>query len=269
MSAHPPIIQIDNATVYRGMYKVFDKLSLSLTLEQGVNTAILGPNGAGKTTLLKLITREILPVARENSSCRLFGEERFTIWDLRKKIGLVSQDFQNDYQALATGEDVVISAFFGSVGIHGHNVVTAEMRNSAQLSMQQFGITALANRQYLKLSTGEQRRLLLARAMVHQPPVLIFDEPTSGLDLKASMQIISDMKRLARSGVSLILVTHHIHEIIPEIERVLFLKSGTIVENGTKIDLLTGEKISKLYDVSIDVVEHNGYYQAVPLTEQH
>ncbi|SMF58117.1 iron complex transport system ATP-binding protein [Alteromonadaceae bacterium Bs31] len=262
MTSIPPIIHIDNATVYRGNHKVFE--NLSLTLEQNRHTAILGPNGAGKTTLLKLITRETLPMVKENSACLLFGQDRFTIWDLRKKIGIVSQDFQNDYRALASGEQVVLSAFFGSVGIHSHNVPTESMRERARHCMQQLDIVSLAQRQYLHLSTGEQRRLLLARALVHEPQVLIFDEPTNGLDLKASMQILADMSRLARSGVTLILVTHHIHEIVPEIEQLVFLKNGAVVNHGNKEDLLTSQQISKLYDVPVNIHQHESFYQATP-----
>lgn len=261
-STHQAIIQLDNVSVFRGANKVFNKLSLELNKHQ--NTAILGPNGSGKTTLLKLITHEIMPVAKPDSRCLLFGEERMTIWDLRKKIGLVSQDFQNDYRALANGEEVVLSAFFGAVGIHGHNQVTDSMREQTQAIMQQLDLTELSKRPYLQLSTGQQRRLLLARALIHQPDVLIFDEPTSSLDLKASLQLINDMRRLTQQGVTLILVTHHVHEIIPEITRTVFLKKGQIIADGEPQALLTDARISELYDVKVKLRQENGFYQAYP-----
>ena len=109
-----PYFELVNGQVYRRDQRVFEDLSLSFSL--GEHVAILGPNGAGKTTLLKLITREIYPVVREDSACRHFGETNIHLWALRARMGLVSHEFQNHYQAVATGWDVVISAFFGSVG---------------------------------------------------------------------------------------------------------------------------------------------------------
>lgn len=261
-SALKSIIALRNVTVYRGANKVFDKLSL--TLQRHENTAILGPNGSGKTTLLKLITRELMPVVDKNSHYQLFGQDRLTIWDLRKKIGLVSHDFQNEYRAVTTGMEVVLSAYFGAIGVHSHHKVTDEMWTQARRTMQHLGLESLASRPYLQLSTGQQRRLLLARALIHKPQVLIFDEPTSSLDLKASMEIIKDMREQIGLGTTLILVTHHIHEIIPEISRVIFLKDGALVADGPKEDLLTNQAISNLYDTNINLHANEGFYQAYP-----
>lgn len=254
------ILDLRNVTVYRGTNKVFNNLSLTLRLNE--NTAILGPNGSGKTTLLKLITRELMPVVAQDSHCQLFEQDRLTLWDLRKKIGLVSHEFQNEYRAVATGMDVILSAFFGAIGIQTHHEVTGDMRSQARAMLQQLGLASLASRSYLQLSTGQQRRLLLARALIHKPQVLIFDEPTSNLDLKASFQLIEDMRQQIRSGVTLILVTHHIHEIVPEISRVIFLKNGALVADGAKENVLTDRSISELYDVSVGLHANRGFYQA-------
>jgi len=259
---NPPILELQNASIFRGAKKVFS--DFSLRLDAGLNTVILGPNGSGKTTLLKILTRELSPVATEKSVCRLFGQERFTLWDLRKKLGIVSQDFQNDYRSLATGLEVVLSAFFGSVGIHGHNVVTPSMSAQAREILKRLDLSHLANCRYLELSTGEQRRLLLARALVHNPKVLIFDEPTSGLDLKASFTLMKDMRALSQAGVNLILVTHHIHEIIPEIQHVVCLKQRKVFAEGRKETLLTSATMSALYDVDVEIREHRGFYQVYP-----
>jgi len=256
------ILDLKNVSVFRGVNQVFDHLSLQLYKNE--NTAILGPNGSGKTTLLKLITRELMPVVRPDSHCLLFGQSRMTLWDLRKRIGLVSQDFQNDYRSLATGEEVVLSAFFGAVGIHGHHEVTAAMRKQTHSILSQLGIQELANRAYLQMSTGQQRRLLLARALIHKPEVLIFDEPTSSLDLRASLQLIRDMRDLTQQGTTLILVTHHINEVIPEITRTVFLQNGKIIADEDKQVLLNDRSISDLYGVNVKLQQENGYYQAYP-----
>ncbi|VUD56636.1 putative ABC transporter ATP-binding protein YlmA [Thalassocella blandensis] len=257
-----PIIDIKNARVFRKHVRVFDNLNLQI--HAGQHTAILGPNGAGKTTLLKLLTRELYPVVRDESYIRLFGEELIDLWQLREKIGVVSHEFQNNYQAIATGLDVVISAFFGSVGIHGHNQVTEEQKQRALSHMEQLKILELKDKQFLMLSTGQQRRLLLARATIHTPQVLIFDEPTAGLDVGAAFALINDIRHYVQQGGTLILVTHHIDEIIPEISRVLLLQNGAIADDGDKPDILTSEKLSKLFDVKMTVSELNGYYKWAP-----
>lgn len=261
------IISIKNATVFRGRNKVFNRLSIEFSL--GESVAIIGPNGAGKTTLLKLITRELYPIvppdnAGYDSHVKIFGEERVNIWELRKHIGVVSHEFQTNYKAVVTGENVILSAYFGAVGMYTHFNVSVEQRKNVAIIMAELGIESLAKQQYLQLSTGQQRRLLLARALVHKPKVLIFDEPTSGLDVKAGFRLLSDMRQYCQKGMSLILVTHHINEVIPEISRVVFLKNGEVVNDGKKQDLLTNEHLSGLYNTSISVGQANGFYSITP-----
>lgn len=262
MSQPPPILDIKNAQVFRGKNKIFN--GLNLCLPHGKNVAILGPNGAGKTTLLKLITRELYPVVRPDSHIQIFGEELVKLWELRKKIGLVSHEFQQQYQALATGLDVVVSAFFGSVGIHQHQHSTAEQIAQATETLAHHKLTELKDKQFLQLSTGQQRRLLLARAMIHKPEVLILDEPTASLDVSAAFQLISDIRALVGKGLTLILVTHHIEEIIPEIERVIILKDRKIRHDGEKHEVLTSDILSEAFNTPLRVSENCGYFQWVP-----
>ena len=260
-----PILNIVNSDVYRGDKKVFSQLNL--TIEEGQNTAILGSNGAGKTTLLKLLTREIYPVDKPDSQFEIFGNRKVNIWELRQKIGVVSYDYQANYLAMATGLDVVLSAFFGSVGIHGHNVVEPHHIEAATQILHTLEIEHLKDKQYLLLSTGQQRRLLLARALIHNPRALVFDEPTSGLDIKASHQLLHDLRELTQHDKTLILVTHHIQEIIPEIERVILLKDGEIYKDGDKRSVLTDDHISHTFDIPVAVTETNGYFVFTPRDE--
>lgn len=256
------IVEIKNATVYRKDTRVFDNLSLNINAKQA--TAILGPNGAGKTTLLKLLTREIYPVVKADSFIKLFGNETVNIWDLRKKIGLVSHEFQNSYETMATGMEVVLSAFFGSTGLYEHHITNEEQRTEAEKILSALNLLNLRDKCFIKLSTGQQRRLLLARAIVHQPQALILDEPTAGLDLAAAFKLIHDMRRWCNSGHSLVLVTHHVQEIIPEIERIIFLKDGKILADGNKKELMTSENLSRLYDTDIELSENKGFYSVSP-----
>lgn len=256
------IIDIANAKVFRQQTCVFN--NFNLRLKAGENTVILGPNGAGKSTLLKLLTRELYPVVRKGSHIKLFGEERIRLWDLREQIGVVSHDFQNNYQALATGLDVVVSAFFGAVGIHNHHTVTDAQTQHALAHMERLNILDLRDKQYLQLSTGQQRRLLLARATIHSPDVLLFDEPTSGLDVGAAFQLLDDIRQYVHSGGTLILVTHHIDEIIPEISRVILMNNGAITDDGDKQQILTNDKLSALFNIPLRIEKLGEFYRWAP-----
>jgi iron complex transport system ATP-binding protein len=132
--------------------------------------------------------------------------------------------------------------------------------------MRTLGVAALQDRPFGAMSTGEQRRFLLGHALVHDPDALVLDEPTSGLDLKSCFQYLEIVRRLMRDGKTLILVTHHIHEIPPEVSRVVLLKDGQVVADGEKSKILTGDQLSMLFDTPIILVHANGFYQVMPGT---
>lgn len=257
-----PYLDIQNARVYQGDTCVFD--GFSATFQRGQNTCILGPNGAGKTTLLKLLTRDLYPVVRDGSYVKIDGSETAVIWEVRKKIGFVSHDLQIRYDAHVRGRDVVMSGLFGAIGMHGHFDVEEHHHQRVDELLNQFDLTHLQERRYWHLSTGQQRRFLLARALVHQPEILVLDEPTNGLDIKAAHAILHDLRDLARSGTTLLLVTHHVQEILPEVQRILMLKSGRIFADGDKSQTLNSTQLSALYDTPLTLVEQNGFYQTFP-----
>lgn len=261
-SADIPYLDIHNAKVYQGDTCVFE--DLSLTFWRGQNTCVLGPNGAGKTTLLKLLTRDLYPVVRDNSYVKIDGSERAVLWELRKTIGFVSHDLQTRYDAHVLGRDVVMSGLFGAIGMHGHFEIEEWHQQRVDELLQQFDLTHLQQRRYWHLSTGQQRRFLLARALVHQPSILVLDEPTNGLDVKMAHALLNDLRELARSGTTLLLVTHHVQEVLPEVERVVMLKSGQLFVDGDKSQVLTSAQLSALYETPLTLVEHNGFYQIFP-----
>lgn len=262
MSDPAPYLDIHNAEVYQGDRRVFSGLSLQLW--RGENTCILGPNGAGKTTLLKLLTRELYAVSTAGSYVKIDGSETAVLWELRKKIGLVSQDQQNRYDAHVRGRDVVMSGLFGAVGMHGHFEVRDEHQQAVDQILAEFDLTDLQDRRYWHLSTGQQRRFLLARALIHKPPILVLDEPTNGLDLKAAHELIAQLRSLAQSGTTLLLVTHHIQEILPEFTRLVLLKDGEIFADGDKSETLKPSVLSELFDTPLQITRHNGFYQVFP-----
>ena len=257
-----PIVEMRNVAAWRGRTRVFD--SLTLSLYQGRSTAILGPNGAGKSTLLQLLAREIHPEYRETGSMTLFGQARWNVWELRSRLGIVSHDLQVRYPRHASGGDVVLSGFHSSLGVWDHQAYSERDREKAQSVLMQLGVDHLADRRYATLSTGEQRRFLLARALVHDPEVLILDEPTSGLDPRACFHYIDLIREWMRSGKTLVLVTHHIHEIPPEADHVVLLAQGQVLAEGPKAELLSDRWLSRTFGTPIRVLQGNGFFQAVP-----
>ena len=256
------VLEILNATVYRDNTPVFDRLSL--TVARGEHTAILGPNGAGKSTLLKLLARELYPLADDDCRVQIFGRENDSVWELRAQLGIISNDLQQAYSPTAPGLHVVLSGYYASIGVWQHQEYEAAQIERAGQLLTQLGVGHLADRPYGAMSTGEQRRCLLARALIHDPQALVLDEPTSGLDLKACFQYLDLLRSLMRAGRTVILVTHHIHEIPPEIARVVLLKNGRVVADGAKQAVLTEQQLSALFDVELHLVERNGYYQVLP-----
>lgn len=257
-----PLLDIKHATVCRGQNPIFE--DLNLTIEQGEQVAILGANGAGKSTLLKLLTRELYPVERPDSFVKILGSETVNVQHLRQQIGWVSHDFQARYLPITTGFDVVLSGLLGAIGHLYQHQVTEDQRQLTHHTMEQYGLLALQDKMFQHLSSGQQRRLIIARALIHNPQTIIFDEPTSSLDIQGCFQVLNDMRRLIRQGASVIIATHHLHEILPEIERIVFIREGQVIADGNKRELLTEQRISELYDVKVKLTEHQGYYQALP-----
>ncbi|HXH72703.1 MAG TPA: ATP-binding cassette domain-containing protein [Mariprofundaceae bacterium] len=257
-----PLAELADIHLVRGDTRVFD--GLSLRLDFGTNTAILGPNGAGKTSLLKLLASEIHPLVRPGSGVRLLGLERWNVWELRHHLGLLSQDLQNAYEPDVAGLQIVLSGLYSSIGTYAHQTFSPAEVDRARKLMADLGIGELERTDYGRMSTGQQRRFLLARALIHDPQALILDEPTSGLDLSAGIHYLQLMRRLMQEGRTLVLVTHHLHEIPPEIDRVVLLKQGRIVADGPKAELFTSARLSELYDVPLRLIEADGWYQAVP-----
>ncbi len=260
----PPLIEIRNATIYRGSTRVFD--GFDLTIEQHEQVAILGPNGSGKTTLLKVVNREIYPVLQEDSSVHILGRSRWNVWELRSHIGVVSHDLQTKYRESISGFDVVLSGYLSSVGIHGFLAgrISDAQKKTARQVMQDLGVDSLADTPLKNMSTGQQRRCLLGRALVHDPDTLILDEPTAGLDLSASFDYLVRIRDLVASGKNIVLVTHLLNEIPPDIERIVLLREGSIVADGPKEEVLTVENLQTTYGTAIKLTRVDGYYLAYP-----
>lgn len=258
-----PLFELDRATVVRGATRVLHDLSLTIPL--GQHTAILGPNGCGKSTFIKLINRELYPLAREGEApVKVFGLRRWNVSQLRNRLGLVTSDLTRDLQQMPQlrVEDAVVSGYFSSFVLPPHRQVDADMRACARRALEHVHAAALADRQVAELSTGEMRRVLIARALVHQPEALLLDEPTAGLDLVARQHFLDLMRTLAQRGITLVLVTHHIEEIIPEIDRVLLLRDGALQADGDRASTLTDAQLSQAFGGQVRVRREGDFYSA-------
>jgi iron complex transport system ATP-binding protein len=252
------LLELNGVTVMRGERAALQ--GVSLRIEAGEHVCILGPNGCGKSTLIKTITRECYPLAREGSSISILGQERWNIFELRSLLGIVSPDLLSSCTTDATGRDVVLSGFFSSTRIFPHHEPQAELVARSNAALERLGIAHLADRSVAQMSSGEAKRTLIARALVHDPHTLLFDEPSNALDIAAQVQLRETMRELAQSGLGILLVTHHVSEIIPEIERVVFLREGRIVGDGAKEKILTSAALSELFGVPVNVARQDGYF---------
>lgn len=262
----PPFLELTNATVEKSGHRILN--ALTLTIDIGEQTAIVGPNGSGKSTLIKLLTRQLYPL--EPKGCpapvRVFGKDLWNVEELRSKMGIVSNQLQRDFlnntrNGHIRGLEVVISGFFSSLRLFPHQKVTAAMRNKALKALDQMESGYLTGYMLDEMSTGEVQRILIARALVTEPEVLVLDEPTTGLDLVARFQCMSLVRKIAKNGTTIVLVTHHIDEIIPEIERVILLQKGEIAFNGQKKEILTDENLTRIYEHPVTLSKQDGFYQ--------
>jgi iron complex transport system ATP-binding protein len=254
----PPLIDMSNVTVMRGQKIALDNFSLRIGLDEHV--AILGPNGCGKSTLIKTITRECYPVYRTDSSISILGEESWDVFKLRSRLGIVSNDLMLSCTGEACGRDVALSGFFSSTAIWPNHDVDVQKRQLADAALAELKISHLAERPVSEMSSGEARRVLIARALVHRPHALLFDEPCNSLDMAAQHGLRQTMSGLAKAGTAIILVTHELADIVPEIQRVVLMRGGRVVADGPKEEILQVDELSKLFGVNLELTRRNGHF---------
>src|SRR5882672_11814285 len=255
----PPLIEFRNVTVYRGDKVALDGVTLSIGA--GEHVAVLGPNGSGKSSLIKTITRECYPRYSGNGSgLRIFGQECWNVFDLRALLGIVSNDLMQACARDISGREAVLSGFFSSIGIWPNHHVTDAMEKKTDEVLALLEISHLAGRNVDEMSSGEGRRILIGRALVHDPKALVLDEPTASLDLHAMHELRAILSKLAQGGTSIIVVTHYLPDIIPEIGRVVLIKKGRILRDGPKGEMLRPELLTELFETPVEVVERAGLY---------
>ena len=255
---HDELLRLHDAQVRRG-----GRIILSVAdfvVRQGEHIAILGPNGSGKSTLMKLLTREMLPLWREEPPVVFLGDPRASLEEVNHTVGVVSTTVEGRMLVHRPVLDIVLGGFFGSVGVPYHRSATEAQVAAAHEALREIGVEGLAQRDMLTLSTGQVRRVLVARALISAPRVLVFDEPCAGLDPEAVWNLRQTFSALAAAGHTILLITHDVADIVPEFERVIMLQEGRIVADGPTAQLLTTQRLRALFGVPITLVQHEGRY---------
>jgi len=245
----PPLLELEHVSVQRGDRLALNNLSLRIDAHERV--AILGPNGCGKSTLVRTITRDFYPLHKPGTRMAIFGQERWHVFALRKLLGVVSASLVEANTRDICGLEAVLSGYFASVGVHDE--FTQEMLDHSYAALEQLRVSYLAERPMTEMSSGEAWRVILARAIVHQPKALLFDEPSSHLDIAARAGLFNSLRELVHSGTGLVMVTHHFADIIPEIDRVILLRDGRVFADGPVASILTAQQLSAAFQAEIRV----------------
>ncbi len=257
-------VDLRHVTVMRGAMAVLH--DVSLTIARGESVAILGPNGCGKSTLLKTLTCELYPVARPDTAVSLFGRARWDVTVLRRMMGVVSSDAPVADALGVPVAEIVLSGFFSAVRLWPHLAPTNDMRERARQAMVNVGVDGLAGRPLQALSSGQQKRVMLARALAASGDgsqrVLLLDEPSNTLDLSAQREIRATVQRLAEQGTGIVLITHHVEDIVPAVGRVLLMRDGRIAGDGPTEQMVTTERLSALFGAPVAVAYEDGQYTA-------
>jgi iron complex transport system ATP-binding protein len=248
-------LELKNVNVARGDRVVLH--DVNLTIKAGEHVAILGPNGCGKSTLIFTITCQIYPMVQPGMRVQIFGRERWDLTQLRKHFGVVGAglmgDLPGERTAVTTGLDAVIAGFFSASTLWPNLHVSEEMRERAREALGRIEASHLAEQLVGEMSAGEKRRIMIARALVHRPRQLLLDEPSNALDLAAQRGLRETLRKLAQEGTGLVLVTHHLGDILPEIERVILMREGRIVRDGPREELLREATLSSLFGAPVRI----------------
>lgn len=253
-----PFLNLESVNVARGDNTVLH--DVNLRIEAGEHVAILGPNGCGKSTLIKTITCECYPLVRPETKVSIFGRERWDVHSLRKRLGVVAAELPGRQTRTTSGFNAVLSGFFSSSTIWPNLEVTAAMRERAHEVMAQLEIEHLAGKLVGEMSAGEARRILIGRALAHAPEMLLLDEPSNALDLFAQQELRRTLRKLAQQGIGILMITHQLADILPEIDRVVMMREGRIFADGPKAELLTKEHLKRLFGVDVELIARDGCY---------
>ena len=255
-----PFLQLEHVTVVRGDRPVLHDINLSI--DAGEHIALLGPNGCGKSTLLKTMCCELYPLATPETRVSIFGRERWDLTELKRRLGVVQNEIPGRPMLKITGREAILTGFFSSSTLWPNLTVTPEMQSRTNAILEQIDAISLTDKIFGEMSAGQQRRILIGRALVASAGCLLLDEPSNALDLSAQRGLRQLLIQLAEQGTTILHITHHIADIIPAIERVIMMRDGRIVADGGRAQLLTAPILSDLFQTQVHLTEENGIYHA-------
>jgi iron complex transport system ATP-binding protein len=255
-----PFLRLSHVNVARGESVVLH--DINLTVNAGEHIAILGPNGCGKSTLIKTITCECYPIVEPETKVSIFGRERWDLTELKKRLGVVSPELPGKPTLTTTGRDAILTGFFSSSTLWPNLTVTDAMERRADEVLALVDAVSLRGKPVGQMSAGEQRRIMIGRSLVASSQMLLLDEPSNALDLAAQLELRNLLRRLAQQGTGILLITHHVSDIIPEIDRILMLKHGRIIADGPKEELLTAQRLSDLFQTEVHLTQRAGFHHA-------
>jgi iron complex transport system ATP-binding protein len=250
------VLQLENVWLMRsGTWILQD---INWTVKKGEHWVLFGLNGAGKTALLNMLNSYFYPtkgsvkVVGKEFGSDILGEQ------LRTKIGLVSSSLQQKFNTSDSAYEIVLTGAFASIRLFEEP--TEGMKQKAISLLHELGCMEYADRNYETLSQGERQRVLIARALMANPELLILDEPTNGLDFIAREQLLEAIERVATgtNAPTILYVTHHVEEILPIFDQTLLLKKGKVFDSGQTTDMLSKQVLSQFFELPVDVMWSNG-----------
>ena len=253
-----------NINVYIDQIKILSEININL--RYGENILILWPNGSGKSTFLKLLNRSIYPINSNDSSFKLFNKENINVWELRQKIGFLFKEMEQRVNNEVNLYDVISSGFSGTFNSRCTNLLSKREKIKIDNLINKWELNNIKYNEFQSLSDGQKRRALLARALVYEPNILVLDEPFSNLDIKSNFILNQNLNKLIKQSVNIIYITHSIESILPKTNRVLLIKEGKIINDGSPYDLINTRTLSDLFNISIKVIEQEGYWRMLPLS---
>ena len=245
------VLQLENVSLLRDGNWILQDVNWKIN--SGEDWVLFGLNGSGKTAILNLLNAYFFPTKGKMTVLGLEFGKTYLSEKLRKQIGFVSSSLQEKFHPGDNAFEVVLSGAFASIGLY--ETPTDEMRKKAVNLLEALGCIRYANRNYEKLSQGEKQRVLIARALMADPSLLVLDEPTNGLDFIAREQLLESIDRIAKNpnAPTLIYVTHHVEEILPVFTKTLFLKEGLVFADGNTSELISSERLSEFFNLPVHV----------------
>lgn len=254
------IIEFENVYANYGASKILENINLKINANE--NWVILGANGSGKSTLIRLFSNDLYPSISKPFKKEIFGKDVWNIFELKKYLGIVTNDLQNQFTTWGnsfSAYEIILSGYHSSIGVFNHHDFTKKQYKKALEVLDFLEISELKNKKVNEMSTGQLRRCIIGRALIHDPKAFVLDEPTVGLDIRAQNSFIKIIQKLSKK-VPIVLVTHHVEEIFPEITHVALIHDKTIYKQGKKESILTSDNLSEIFGIKIDLQNENDRY---------